>query len=313
MGDRLQQLPPAGRPSFVQSMVVVWKRPSLTAIEVGWRWLLCTPLLLLCWRLVNVVLGEAGFAILSNALSSFSVFQLLESMTMMHTVFRVLWPRFVPIVSFFVPVFLLAWPLVASIGRTFWLRRYDPTLKVRRPTLGLLMLLKLSKLAAMLGTWIGCWVLALRLAVTGPVARHEEPNLVLMAGMIIGLTLLVFVVWSVSSWVLQLAPLIAMTRNVSVRKSIAMAIRAPKALRSQLIEINLVMGIAKVALLVLAIVFSACPLPFSSVETQEFLTWWWIGVGVWWLLASDYFHVVRNVAMLRLLRASDAAAEAATN
>jgi hypothetical protein len=31
---------------------------------------------------------------------------------------------------------------------------------------------------------------------------------------------------------------------------------------------------------------------------------------VWWLLASDYFHVVRNVAMLRLLRASDAAAEA---
>ena len=79
-----------------------------------------------------------------------------------------------------------------------------------------------------------------------------------------------------------------------------MAIRAPKALRSQLIETNLVMGIVKVALLVLAIVFSACPLPFSSVETQEFLTCWWIGVGVWWLLASDYFHVVRVVAVLRL-------------
>jgi len=26
---------------------------------------------------------------------------------------------------------------------------------------------------------------------------------------------------------------------------------------------------------------------------------------VWWLLMSDYFHVVREVAMLRLLRASD--------
>jgi hypothetical protein len=103
----------------------------------------------------------------------------------------------------------------------------------------------------------------------------------------------------------HLAPLIAMTRNVSVRKSIVMAIRASKKLRSQLIETNLVMGIVKVALLVLAMVFSACPLPFSSVETQEFLTCWWIGVGVWWLLASDYFHVVRIVAVLRLLKASD--------
>ena len=74
---------------------------------------------------------------------------------------------------------------------------------------------------------------------------------------------------------------------------------------TQLIETNLVMGITKVALLVLAMVFSACPLPFASVETQEFLTCWWIGVGVWWLVASDYFHVVRNVETLRLLRVND--------
>jgi hypothetical protein len=173
------------------------------------------------------------------------------------------------------------------------------------PTYGLLTLLKLSKLVAILGTWMACWVLTLRVAVTAPVERHEDPNLVLLAAMMIGLTLLLFVAWSVTSWVLQVAPLIAMARNVSVRKSIVMAIRAPKALRSQLIETNLVMGIAKVALVVLAMVFSACPLPFSSVETQGFLTCWWIGVGVWWLLASDYFHVVRNVEVLRLLRASD--------
>jgi hypothetical protein len=141
--------------------------------------------------------------------------------------------------------------------------------------------------------------------VTWPVAHHKEPNLVLLAAIMIFLTLLLFVARSVVSWIVQLAPLIAMTRNVSVRKSIVMAIRAPGNLRSQLIELNLVMGIVKVALLVLAMVFSACPLPFSSVETQEFLTCWWIGVGVWWLLASDYFHVVRVVAVLRLLKAND--------
>jgi hypothetical protein len=41
------------------------------------------------------------------------------------------------------------------------------------------------------------------------------------------------------------------------------------------------------------------------VETQQFLNWWWSGVAVWWLVMSDYFHVVRIVAVLRLLRASD--------
>ena len=62
------------------------------------------------------------------------------------------------------------------------------------------------------------------------------------------------------------------------------------------------MGIVKIALIVLALVFSACPLPFSTVETQEFLTWWWIGVGVWYLVASDYFHVVRAAAYVALWR-----------
>jgi hypothetical protein len=67
-------------------------------------------------------------------------------------------------------------------------------------------------------------------------------------------------------------------------------------LRAKLVEINLVMGIVKVALVVLALVFSSCPLPFESVESQTFLMWWWTGVGVLYLIASDYFHVVRSAA-----------------
>ena len=58
-----------------------------------------------------------------------------------------------------------------------------------------------------------------------------------------------------------------------------------------------------IALLVLAMVFSATPLPFSSVETQTFLTCWWIFVSLLWLVASDYFHVVRAAAYLSLHRA----------
>jgi hypothetical protein len=286
-------------------MVEVWQRPSLTVIEAGWRWLVCVPLFYAVW----VALGKLGvvFSLDSSWAGSPALFKQAETLDGAWQILMALWSVIAPVARWFVPVFAVEWILAATLGRTLWLRRYDPALKTRRPTFALLALLKLSKLVGMLGTWAACWAVALQVAVTAPVARHEEPNLVLLAAMIIILTLVLFVVWSMSSWVLQLAPLIAMTKSVSVRKSLVMAIRAPKALRSQLIETNLVMGIVKVALLVLAMVFSACPLPFSSVETKEFLTCWWTGVGVWWLLASDYFHVVRTVAVLRLLRASDAA------
>lgn len=294
---------PAGRPGFVQSMVDVWRQPSLTGIEVAWRWVVCIPLLYAAF----VALGSLGIGVqlTESWFRTMTVFRPVESMEGLRQVGVAVWPSIEPVAKWFVPVFGLVWVLAATVGRALWMRRFDPALKARMPTYALLMLLNLSKLVAALGTWVGCWVLALRVAVTAPAVRHEDPNLVLLAAMMIGLTLLLFVARSLTSWIVLLAMLIAMTRNVSVRKSIVMAIRVPKRLRSQLIETNLVMGIVKVALLVLAMVFSACPLPFSSVETQEFLTCWWVGVGVWWLLMSDYFHVVRVVAMLRLLQASD--------
>jgi hypothetical protein len=296
---------PAGRPGFVQAMVDVWRRPSLTAMEVAWRWVCCIPLLYAAYRAFGSL--DTDVQMISSWFQTMTVFKPVAAMTGLRQVGIALWPTVAPVAVWFVPALAVVWVLAASAGRTFWLHRYDPSLAMRTPTVALLTLLKLSKLVAMLGTWVGCWVLALRVAVIGPTAQHQDPNLVLLAAMMIGLTLALFVAWSLTSWILQLAPLIAMTRNVSVRKSIVTAIRAPKKLRSQLIETNLVMGIVKVALLVLWMVFSACPLPFSSVETQQFLNLWWAGVAVWWLLMSDYFHVVRIVAVLRLLRASDSA------
>ena len=70
------------------------------------------------------------------------------------------------------------------------------------------------------------------------------------------------------------------------------------------------MGIVKVALLVLALVFSACPLPFESVEIADVSdAWWWSGVGVLYLVASDYFHVVRAAAYDALYRIHEASPE----
>ena len=80
-------------------------------------------------------------------------------------------------------------------------------------------------------------------------------------------------------------------------------------LKAKLVEINLVMGIVKIALIVLAIVFSATPLPFESVTTPEFLAAWWFGVTLLYFVASDFFHVARLLGYLNLWRAFESKAE----
>jgi hypothetical protein len=62
---------------------------------------------------------------------------------------------------------------------------------------------------------------------------------------------------------------------------------------AKLVEINLVMGIVKLALIVLAMVLSAAPLPFSDQLGPDALHTVWAAATIFFLVASDYFHVVR--------------------
>jgi len=110
-----------------------------------------------------------------------------------------------------------------------------------------------------------------------------------------------FTAWAVGSWALSLAPLIAMLRGVGMRVSMAAAFRRGR-MPGKLVEINLVMGIVKIALIVLAMVASATPLPFESVVTSQFMAWWYAGVTLAYLVASDFFHVVRMMAYLEMWR-----------
>jgi hypothetical protein len=138
--------------------------------------------------------------------------------------------------------------------------------------------------------------------ILGPLSVGGEPNLVGYFALVIVATLGLFMLWAVVSWVLSVAPLLAMLRGFGVGESLAAAFRLGP-LKGKLVEINLVMGIVKIALIVLAMVFSATPLPFENVTTPEFLMRWWIGVTVFYLVASDFFHVARLVAYLELWRA----------
>ena len=67
-------------------------------------------------------------------------------------------------------------------------------------------------------------------------------------------------------------------------------------------EINLVMGIVKLALIVLAMVFSATPLPFSDELGPQALHTVTACATIFYLVASDYFHVVRLKSFVELWR-----------
>jgi hypothetical protein len=85
---------------------------------------------------------------------------------------------------------------------------------------------------------------------------------------------------------------------------------------SKLAEINLVMGIVKIALLVLAMVFSAAPLPFVDELGQGALHVVWMASTLFFMVASDYFQVVRLKAFVEFWRifrgASQQSSEAAS-
>ncbi len=137
-----------------------------------------------------------------------------------------------------------------------------------------------------------------------PIAAGQEPNLVLYFALAIIITLGMFALWAAASSALSMAPLLAMLRNVGARASLAQAFQLGP-VRSKLVEINLVMGIVRIMLIVLAMALSACPLPFQSVATPEFMTWWYVFVTILYLIAADLFHVVQLMSYLEMWKAYD--------
>jgi len=179
----------------------------------------------------------------------------------------------------------------------------DRTLQAKPATLILLQLLRVLPLVgAFAAWWIGLRALA-AWSILQPIAVGGEPNIMLYVGGAIILTLALFVLSAAVGWVFSIAPLLAMINGTGPARSLRDALRV-REIRGSLVEINLVLGIVKIALIVLAMVFSACPLPFQSVMTDEFLFWWNVAVAVWYFLASDFFHVARLAAYLRLWKAT---------
>jgi len=292
--------PVRGTQSFVEVMSSVWRRPSLTGLEIAWRWVVGGPVVAVAvWQGMRV----AGSVSLDTVgLQAMTVFQPVLAFRTLDAALAVLTPAIRPVAVWLLPVAAVMWVIVAALGRTLVLRRLDATMTARPLTLLALSVLKVVSLGAVWWVWLWGFGSAVRVAITGPAARGEQPSLVVFSAMAICGTLALYAVWGVVSWPLQLAPLLAMRKDLGFVASLRQALGAGP-VRGKLVEINLVMHIVKIALIVLAMVLSASPLAFTSVETQEFLVCWWSGAVVLYLAASDYFHVVRAASYLALWRA----------
>ena len=308
-----QKTPVRGTQSFVHTLSSCWHRPSLTALELAWRWVYGVPALWAVFTELRRILAahtagtfELARLGLDRALLNDPVGALtadpMGAVGKLTGAVDAVWPDLKHLAVWLVPVLLLVWVVVSSFGRTVVLRRADAELKARPVTLMVLQAIRLVALGASFWVWFALIGWASRVAVTAPIAANQEPNLVLYCAITIVSSLGLFVLWGVVSWVLSIAPLLAMLRGSGVGGSLADALRLGP-LRSKLVEVNLVMGIVKIALIVLAMVFSATPLPFETVTTPGFLAWWWAGVTVLYLVGSDFFHVARLVAYLNLWRA----------
>src|ERR1700683_902516 len=107
-----------------------------------------------------------------------------------------------------------------------------------------------------------------------------------------------------------MTPILALLEKRSALSGLGQAIRLGKGFTGKLAEINLVLGIVKLALLVVAMVFSAAPLPFSDELGSGAMHLVYAASAVFFLVSNDYFQVVRLEAFLEFWKVFRGAEEA---
>lgn len=290
--------------SFVYVMTAIWKRPGLTGLEAAWRWAAGVPLLCVAglWLQCNWTTFMAQLA----RVEALSFLRPVHGLEVLGSVYRTLAPLLLPTLTWFLPVVVVIWALAGTAGRFVSSKRLQADRRFAWGAVFLFRLVRIVGVLAMWALWGALLAWAARHTVSIPAMQGQEPNVVGFMGYIIPGSLALFSGWAAVSWPLTLAELFSATEGLGFAASFGKALTAGS-LRAQVLEVNLVFCIVRLALLVLAMVFTACPLPFESVATKNFLVLWTSFIIILYLLASDYFHVVRFAAYDAFSRASASA------
>jgi hypothetical protein len=288
--------PLRGTQSLVAYMGWVIARPSLTAIEVGWRWVFGIPLLLVCWKQGLQILAACPLE--SSGFNSLDAQNPWVAAVQLGSVFAYYQPHVLAVLHWLAPMAALAWVVISGLGRNLVLKRLHPGLPFRPVETIALQAAWLALLAAIFWIWFRSmeWVEATHIGTSG------DPDLVGFAIWAIVLSLAFFTAWALVSWSLEIAPLLMLLEGRSALSSLGTSLKLGRGFTSELAEINLVMGIVKLALIVLAMVFSAAPLPFSDELGGSALHVVWAASTFFYLVANDYFQVVRLKAFQEFWR-----------
>lgn len=283
--------PLRGTQSLVGQMGWVFKRPGLTAIEVCWRWVFGVPFLAVCWAqmqriLLAVPLESSGL----NAIDTQNPWIAVGQITRAWALYS---PHVTAVLPWLVPTAAAAWIVLSGLGRNLVLMRIGPEGAARLPFRPLsMMCLQAAWLALSLAVWWG-WFQSMAWVARTHFLPGVEPDLIGYAFWAIFLALGFFTLWALVSWPLSIAPLLMLLERRSAISSLRESMRLGKVFTGKLVEINLVMGIVNLALIVLAMVFSAAPLPFSDQLGSDALHQISIAAAVFYLVSSDFFQVVR--------------------
>jgi hypothetical protein len=284
--------PLRGTQSLVGQMSWVFNRPSLTAIEAGWRWIFGILFLAVCWMQTQQVL--AVVPIESSGLTEIDAQNPWVAAVQLAHVWSLYRPYATGVLHWLAPLAAVAWAIVSGVGRSLVWNRMIPQSELRPHGFRILAMIVLQAafllaLAATFLAWLRTmvWVAATHIPAIG------EPDLVGYACWAIFLSLGFYTAWALISWPLSIAPLLVLLEGLSPISALVQSLKLGKPFTGKLVEINLVMGIVKLALIVLAMVFSAAPLPFSDELGSDALHCITALAAIFYFVASDYFQVVR--------------------
>jgi hypothetical protein len=265
----------------------VLRRPGLVALEVAWKWAFGIPLLLVCQdqalhvqRLVSADPAPPGFIDFDNP------WMAAQQLAVAWAVYR---PYVQQVLSWLIPTAAMAWVVASGVGRSLLLVQMEPQLKMRAAASTALQAIQ----ATVLGLALWGWYASLSWAAAAHISTAGEPDLVGYSMWAIFLSLGFFVLWALVSWPLGIAPVVMFLEDCSPWQALQRSFRLGKVFTGNLVEINLVMGIALLALAVLAMVLSAALLPFSDQLGPQVMHVMWGAAAIFFLVASDFFQVMR--------------------
>ena len=296
--------------SLVSHMGFVWRHPSLTAIEVAWRWIFGVPFLVVAWEQTQQILARIPLDSVGLDRLDFQN-PWLSSVLLADAISRYEAPV-ASVLRWLLPVGVVCWAIVSGLGRTLVLSRMEALDSTGKPSggpflrklpgyIGLQVLWMLALLACL---WL--WYRAVGWACATHITIGAQPDLLGYLCWLIFLSLVIFVLWALLSWTLAMAPLLLFLegdgRPGASLRALARSFSLGKALSGKLMEVSLVLAIVKIMLIVLDMVFSAAPLPFADAFGPDALHVLYVGVFVGFLIGNDFFHVVRLRSFRELWR-----------